>query len=706
MNELDGDVRYADGGPIVASAFNAFLPGERVNVAEFAAGHRWLANEGGGYVGRWEHAQAPYLVAPMETLTAGLHATEALVGPGQCGKTSVGENWLLSIVPNDPADLLWYMQTDAGVEAYVKGRINVMIEQHPEELRNRLGPRPVDDSLHFKRFRGMNVEFLSATFSNLINKRAPRIIADEIDAYPPGLGDVKVMLDVRRQTFGDDSMLLAMSHCDKARGLDAEGWSDGIMAIYADSDRRVWYWPCPHCNGVSSPNPTAARVMTLVYPEKAPLDEIEQAARLLCPLCGTLIEDRWRRAMNQAAFAASYRGWVGLGQEIAPDGALSGALVRRRTAGFWIVGLMSLFIAGGIGALARARVKAEREFESSGDDATLRQVVVKQWGLPYTPPRQAGTVDANTLAANADPRLKLGMVANGVRFLTAFADVQGDRFEVLVRGWGERGQSWIVDFFKLERLSPAIDAAAWDVLLERVVRRRYELADGSGRTMAIRSVGFDSAGAPGVTTQAGDAWLRFKAANAVRLYGTSSGRHLWSVIPTKGAAGADAPRLQVSYPDTQRKGKLAAHGAVPLLLFNANLFKDDLRAQLGTETGAAWSVNFPVGLRSEPPPHVFFEQLVAERRDRRGRWEKEHAGVRNETMDLMVGTHALARLHGVGRIDWAQPPAWAAPWEHNTMIAAREPVAATAAAAAPAHEPATQLSPAERGRRLAQRFGL
>jgi phage terminase large subunit GpA-like protein len=711
--DLD-EAEYYDSSRLVGEVFKSFLPPDRVSVADFAAAHRWLANEGGGYVGLWEHAQAPYLVGPMEALTSLDHLTVAVLGPGQCGKTAIAENWLLSSVANDPADLLWYMQTDDGLSAYIKSQINPMIDRHPE-LKGNLGLRAVDDSIHFKRFRQMRAEFLSATYANLINKRAPRIVADEIDAYPPGLGDIKVLLDVRRQTYGLESMLLAISHPDRARGLDpATDWTDGIAAFYADSDRRLWYWPCPHCNGWSSPHPLGVFVMPVHYDAAAELEEIEQSAGLLCPHCGTLIEDRARRAMNVEG------GWVGRGQVIDRDGTVAGELVKHRTAGFWIVGAMSNFILGGIGALARARVKAERKFAISQEDETLRQVVVKQWGLPYEKPKAAGSVDANTLAAGAEPHLALRTVPVGVRFLTAFADVQADRFELLVRGWGERGESWLVDY-RIIPARPAIDGRAWDELLE-LLRKPLPLANDPTRGMLIRGVGYDSAGEPGVTTQAGDAWLRARRDKHARLLGKISDRDVWSIVPMKGASGFNAPRLQVTYPDTQRKGKLAAHGQVPQLAFNPNLFKDDLAGQLAAEYGAAWSVHFPAAVkgnlqaiavpedkRSADAPHLFFEQLLGEERDALGRWAKPNNAVRNEALDLMVGTHAVARLHGVGRIDWAKPPAYAAEWAANSMIVALSPSHSDAAnlqqpALAPAVESASvnlHSAPAESAARPA-----
>ena len=659
---------YGSAAGVATGALDLLLPPLRQTVGDYALEHRHLSNQGGGYVGRWTHDMAPYLVGAMEVLHLLDYQTVAVVGPGQSGKTEIGQNWLLKSVATDPGDMLWYMQTDPGLEAFVKGRINPMIDAH-EGMKERLGRRPVDDSLHFKQFQGMRVEFLSAAHSNLINKSAPRIVADEVDAYATSLGDVKALLDVRRQTFGRQSTLLALSHPDLARGLIPErDWSAGIMAIYGDSDRRVWYWPCPHCGCWSSPVPIAQRYMPLEYPEDGSLDEIEARARLVCPVNGCLIEDHHRREMNRRAFASPFGGWIGEGQEIAQDGTVTGELVRRKTAGFWIVGAMSPFVMGGIGGLARARAKAQREMEMSGEEQTLRQVLVKQWGFPYAPPRNVGTVDANTLADRADPDLKLGVVPQGVRFLTATVDCQLANFEWLVRGWGPRGQSWVIDGGKIPA-DPATSPEDWDAMREQVMEKVFPLADGSGRVMAIKGGGFDSAGLPGVTQQAYAAWTRWRTRKQVKLYGKIAGRDAWSVIPMKGASQFNAPRLTVVYPDTSRAANMkAGGGTVPLAQFNPNMFKDDLFGQLQRAEPGDWYVNFPHALRAKEAPHPWFEQVVSEHRLPNGRWEKTADGARNEKLDLMVMNHVLAHLHGLGRINWDRPPAWAAEWDKNPLV--------------------------------------
>lgn len=666
------DISFADAGELVCDVVETLLPAAKVNVADYATQHRWLINEGGGYTGRYRHEEAPYLAAPMSCLKTELHRSVALVGAAQCGKTVVAENWVLADVPHDPGDMLWYMQTDEGVTAYVKKRIDPLIDKH-EELRRRRGLQPVDNSLHFKRFRGMTIEFLSAKMANLINKSAPKIVADEIDAYDVTLGDVKVLMDARRTTFGRGSMLLAMSHCDRATGYRPErgDWNNGIMSMYADSDRRVWYWPCPQCGAWSSPVPFAGRVMTLEYPEDATLDVVQREAHLLCPVNGCIIGDHERRGMNLAAYRSSHGGWIGIGQEISEGGTVTGELIHRDTAGFFVVGAMSTLFHGGIGELARIRAKAQREYEADGDDKTLRQVVVKRWGHIHTPPKSVGTIEAKDLADRAELALKRGKVPKGVRYIVIVVDCQAGRFEWLARGFGVKGESWVIDAGVILG-DPATSSDDWDKLLP-LFERAWPLDDDSGRAMKARGMGFDSGGQAGVTLQAYLAWPRWRKDRKVRFLGKAQGRDVFTIMPMKGASGARAPRLLVTYPETSRKAnKRAGGGNVPIAFFNPNDFKDDLAGQLGKADEGPLYIHVPAAFRSQQAdePHAWFEQLTAEVRDKKGRWDKKTSGARNEALDLMVMSDVIAYLHGARRINWERPPTWADEWDRNAMVAA------------------------------------
>ena len=188
--------QFADAWQLVASAFEALQPPARKGVDEWAPVKRWMNNPGGGYTGLYSHDHAPYLAKPQQLLLGSTYLNTIVVGPGQCGKTTIGENWFGASVDIDPADFLWYMQTDQVIQSYVKDRINPMIADH-DCLRSKLGLNAVDDSLKYKRFQGMRLEFLAATYANMISKRAPRIIVDEIDAYMAALGDVMALLNIR-----------------------------------------------------------------------------------------------------------------------------------------------------------------------------------------------------------------------------------------------------------------------------------------------------------------------------------------------------------------------------------------------------------------------------------------------------------------------------------------------------------------------------
>jgi hypothetical protein len=50
----------------------------------------------------------------------------------------------------------------------------------------------------------------------------------------------------------------------------------------------------------------------------------------------------------------------------------------------------------------------------------------------------------------------------------------------------------------------------------------------------------------------------------------------------------------------------------------------------------------------------------------------------------MVLSHVVAHLHGLSRIDWANPPAWAADWDDNPAVFNPAEVIAAAEAADPA----------------------
>lgn len=655
---------FAPPAPFLSECFAAFLPPERISTADCAAAVRYLPNHA-----RWSHARVPYDLEIQDAYDDPDHTTVVVVGPGQCGKTASAENYFLKTVRHDPADILWYSHTDSAIEEYVKQTINPMVESHPD-LRDRLGRQRVDNSLSFKRFGPMTVRFSAFTHSNLVARNAPRIIADEYDAYDPNVGDPKTLLDVRRQTYGKQSKLIVLSHPDRAHGSKPADWDAGIMALYKQSDQRTWWWACPHCGLYSSPNPGAHFHMPITYDDQAPIDRIAEEAHLLCPHNGCIIADKERRAMN-----ATGR-WVARGQTIDEEtGELAGERIVTDTAGFWIVGAMSL-LNNGIGHLAAERVKAQRAWEATGDDRTLVTVMAKQWGVPRDKPRRFESLDATVLADRADAALKLGEVPEFVRFITAAIDVQGNRFEYLARGWGAERESVVIDRRVVTEIDgapvdPANDPGCWDAMLDQALAAEYPLADGSGRVMRVKATGVDSGGAPGVTEQAQRAWRRLREQRKIRFEGTVAGRRTTNLLLLRGVPKPNAKNLTVVTPEEQGGGRKAARLGIPRGDFNPNVFKSILASQLGRAAPGPSFVHIPAALRSVAPPHAWFEQLTAEQPNKNGAWVKKSDAARNEALDLMVMCAVMAHLHAPSRFDWTMQHVapWARGWDMNSLVA-------------------------------------
>ena len=667
---------FADAGRLLAQTWDALLPPRRISPAEHALANRWMKSASGGHLERYDNAVAPYLHAPLERLGDDLVDTVAVIGPGASGKTVIAENWGLYTIDADPADLLWYLHTEPAQRAYVQGRVEPMLELHDKLIGHLRHGR---DSVEMKRFRGGRIEFLPFTASTLVNKHVARIVADEYDSFDTSLGDPLALLNPRRQAAqaaGGDSKLLIISHPDQGLPLATPPEQQrGIMRVYMQSDRHTWWWACPHCRGFSSPTPGTTREMVLTWPADAPLDVIAAKAALSCPLCGADIGNEHRQAMLQTGR------WVAASQTCEEDGRITGEKATNRTAGYWITGLMSPFVLGGLGGIARALAAAERDAAATGDDAGLRQVKVKTLGIPHNPPRQVGNIEASVLADRAEPALQLGQVPEGVRFISVGVDVQANRWELLARGYGEGLESWVIDVRAIPG-DPATDETAWRDLFAQLANLSYPLADGSGRHMRVRIAVVDAVGQPGVTEQAYAAWRWARKAGLIRRYGKINGRDAFNVMLARGSSKPQAAPLSVSWPDAARKDRKAtARGEIPLLVFNSHDAKDTLAAHLARADYGPTYIHFPATLRSAAPPHAWFEQLAAERRDPRRGWQKLNSQSRNEAWDLLVMAAIAARLHGLHRLDWTRPPAWAAPWAENSQIGAPALPAAPSSAA-------------------------
>lgn len=233
--------------------------------------------------------------------------------------------------------------------------------------------------------------------------------------------------------------------------------------------------------------------------------------------------------------------------------------------------------------------------------------------------------DEHALQARAEP-YKLCTVPRGALILTAGVDVQRNRWEITVYGWGRGLESWVVDVAVLEG-NPAVDEE-WSAVLE-YLQRRYP-QDAGGLTMGISATSIDSSD----QTQAVYSWV-------------SKAQHmLKNLRAIKGDGNDNVPLLgPSSLQEINWRGRKVARG-IKLWRVGVDSAKDLLLGQLSIQQPGPGYVHF-----SDELPREFYEQLTAEQRvlarvngREAYRWIKRRP--RNEQLDNR--NYALHAAMGLG----------------------------------------------------------
>jgi len=658
-------MNYDTLGDIVCDVADKMLrPPERLTVSQAAEKYRYLNNPG-SYIGPWKNEKTPYIVEPMDVLGSREYRECIFVGPSQSGKTEILINHLAFTIVCDPADYLIVQMSQGQARDFSMRRID-RLHRDSKAVKALLGTTSEDNVFDTRYRNGMLLSLSWPSINELSSKPVGRVSLTDFDRMPldvDGEGSPFSLASARTTTFGSFAMTFAES--SPGHEVTDPKWMqhtpheappcEGILSLYNGGDRRRWYWPCAHCGEYYEPS---FKLLTW-NPRITDSTEAGESAKMTCPHCGALTDSAMKRQLNAAGR------WLRDGQRISRAGVVKGDTPFNPRASFWLKGPAAAFSSWS--SQVSAYLEAEKEFNQTGSQETLKTVVNTKHGEPYVPRGdevQRLPEDLKSRSMTWEPQT----VPDGVRFLVATCDVQKARFETTVYGigpgTGEPGHYSItvVDSFTIQKservdedgdklwVKPATYLEDWDLLETQIMDREYPLADGSG-FMSIKLTTCDSGGRDGVTGNAYNFW------RALRKRGRE-GRFLL----TKGEGRPSAPRAAIDYPDTGQKGKFAnARGEIPVLFLNTNVIKDYLNGILDS-TRVTW----PDWL-----PDTFFTQLCSERRGPKG-WEKISSKAANEQLDLITYCVAACLHLGIERINWSKPPAWAADWSKNVLVRKKE----------------------------------
>jgi phage terminase large subunit GpA-like protein len=653
---------------IFISLAEIFSPPRRISVAEAAEELVYLNNPG-AYVGPWQNSTTPYMIEPMDELTSRDQTAVVFVGPAQSAKTqTLILNWLAYTVAIDPGDIAIFSPTAASAKDFSFRRVSRMFRQSPK-LAEKLLPQKSANNVFEKRFtNGTYLALGWPTVSQFAGRPIMRVALtdyDRMDDDVEGEGSPFGLAQKRITTFGTFGKAVAES--SPSRLLKDNRWiasskheappTGGIFSLYNQGDRRKLYWPCPHCGQWFDGKFEMLEWDTDI---RNTLDA-SRTTFMRCPFptCAQKISFDSRDEMLARSI------WLKDGESI-ENNTIVGEARRSLIASFWLNGVAAKFITWG--RLVYNYLEAEEDFEKTGNEEKLKTFWNTDVGTAYMPKAAISERLPEVLKSRSakSPEKKVPM---DVRFLIAGVDVQGNRFEVMVLGIrpGQPFDTIVVDRFPIIKsarmdedddklyVKPGTYLEDWDMLIEAVINKKYELDDGSGRYMRVRAVACDSGGKAGVTTNAYAFYRRLKT------LGLANRFHL-----VKGDATPSNPRVRINFPDSSRKDRLAAaRGDVPVLMINSNMMKDLLANRLDSLIPGQGMFVCPDWL-----PDSFYTELCAETRTDKGWLNLRNE--RNEAWDIgyYILALCLSSYIGIENFLWESAPSWADVWDKNDLVSA------------------------------------
>jgi len=572
---------------VVLDAARAGLrPDPELTVSEWADRYRYLAGVGSAEPGRWRTERTPYLREIMDSLSADSDVHTVVMQKGaQIGATEAGNNWMGYVVHHVPGAMLYVMPTVDLVMRTSKQRIQPTINETPV-LRARIRAARKRDSgntMLVKEFPGGILVMTGANSSTGLRSTPVRyLFGDEVDSWPPdvdGEGDPMDLAERRTATYERNRKVFLVS-TPTIRELSP------IERAYQESDQRKHYVMCPHCGDWDW-----IQWRNIKWKPKD-LEAQDSEVWLECASCGRKIPE-WRKPELLASGE-----WRPTAEPKDP-----GVRGYHLSSLYSPLGWYSWLKAG------RDFLRARRK----GREA------MKTWtntvpGETFEDPGY----DAKDAPLYARREQYPAEVPAGALLLVAAVDVQADRLEYEVTGYGLGEECWGIEYGVLH--GDPLQDPVWNNLTETMAGTyRHE----NGHVLSIRGVAIDA------------------GAMSHRVYEYVRKRGGGRMFCVKGRGGKDVPLLSAGRQVRLGKWKRG----VPLYTVGVDEAKAALYGRLNLNTPGPGYCHFPMAPGYDPE---YFEQLTAERRVRtytRGipqeKWIKKRE--RNEALDIRV--YSMAALH-------------------------------------------------------------
>lgn len=558
---------------------SALRPLKKTSVTEWADTFRQLPSDS-AEPGQWRTSRVPYMQDVMNAFTQNEVHRVVVKSAAQVGKSEILLNVVGRFAHIDPATIMIVQPTLEMAQDFSRSRLSKMI-QDTKVLTPLFYAR--QDTILSKFFRGGRIVLQGANSAAGLASRPIRILlCDEVDRFPAsasgGEGDPVDLAAKRQTTFWNyKTGIFSTPTTEGASRIDIE---------YLTGTQEEWQHQCPNCKEYHFLD---YRNMQIDYSEK--VDEyknrtvIINSVKYQCPDCGAEFTELEMKNASQKYIAKN------------PD-ALKNAIRS-----FWVNGFSSTWL--------NWNDILKEWLEARGNPAREAVVYNTRFGMTYA---LRGEYDDENIFLNRREDYPAEL-PQGVLLLTAGVDVQQNRLEYEICGWGY-GEECYGILRGIIRGSPNA-ISTWQEL-DGVLDKAYSFQN--GLSLKVARAFIDS----GYATRAVYEYCALRA---------TQGRF---AIKGKGGMGL---KLLHQYGNPKQSNIL-------LTILGVDDGKQEVMSRLGiSETGAQY-FHFPrddefLGRRGYDA--VYFKQLISEHRvvKKQGSiiytvWEPIEEKARNESLDIRV----------------------------------------------------------------------
>ena len=427
-------------------------PPSDLTVSQWADKYRRLSAESSAEPGQWDTGRAEYQRGIMDALNDPGVETVVVMSSAQVGKTEIINNIVGYYINQDPSPILCLQPTLEMAKTWSKDRLAPMVRDTPVLNGKLKDPRSRDseNTLLHKKFPGGHITIAGANSAASLASRPIRIVlGDEVDRYPVSAGtegDPVSLAKKRTTTFWNRKIVLTSTPTIKG--------ASRIEDAFLSSDQRRYFVPCPHCGH--------CQVLKWGGPEESygiKFDENWELQGYLCEACSVLVKEKYKLKMLAAG-----------------EWRLTAEAKAKKTVGFHLDELYSPWVSWQEG------IDDFREKKKTPE--TLQTWVNTSRAETYE--EKGEGVDGHILQERQDEGYNINdSIPLEILLITIGCDVQDDRLELEIVGWGEGEESWGLDYVVLP--GSFTDEELW-LRLDDERARRFTRSDGIELSIAVTFV--------------------------------------------------------------------------------------------------------------------------------------------------------------------------------------------------------------------------